>query len=102
MNESIASMRRMIPDPSGSDQMFSDGELTGYFTDNREHVKLAVAAVWEALAGKHLLLFKANLRSDDGSVTSSAQSELYLRRARELRNEALSELNLHWTLAGGE
>lgn len=95
-------MRRMIPDPSGADQMFNDAELLGYFADNREHVKLAVAAVWEALAGRHLLLFKANLRSDDGSVTASAQSELYLRRARELRAEALAELNTHWTLAGGE
>lgn len=92
----------MIPDPAGADQMFTDNEIFGYLTDNEEHVKLAVAAIWEALAGKHLLLFKANVSSDDSSVSSSTQSRLYLERARALREEALSEIALAWTLAGGE
>jgi len=99
IEQQIASMRRRIPDLDCS--LFSDYDLEGYLEDNEGNVKLAVASVWEAMAGSHLLLFKANVRSDNESVTASEQSKLYLERARALRAEALDEL-YPWRLVGGE
>lgn len=100
--DEIAAVRRMVPDKAGPDQMFDDLEIEAYLGDNDGNVKLAVASIWEALAGNHLLTFKANVRADDGHVTSHQQSALFLERAAALRKEALEEIEGAWSLVGGE
>ena len=92
-------LRRSIPDLDSA--LFDDATLTAYLGDVDNQKEYALANIWEAIAGSHLLLFKANVRADDGTVTASEHAKLYLQRAADMRKRA-DALYDGWSLVGGE
>lgn len=95
----IATLRRRIPDTDA--KLFTNEELAGFLDDEDGSWRLALASIWESIAGSHLLLFKVNVRSDDSTVTASVTSGLYLRRAAELRAQVAEE-GSPFAIVGGE
>lgn len=99
--DKIAEVRALIPDPMGAGQRFTDSELETYLELADDNVFLATALALEALATVIALQIKANVRSDDSSVTLNSSVAELRRRAAQLRQDSL-DLVEGFRLVGGE
>lgn len=97
----VGQVRLGIPDTDLTDALFTDEEITYFLTAEDDDVDLAVARAFETIAGDNALLFRANIRSDDGQVTGSEGTKLLLQRAATLRANATMKA-LGFALSGGE
>lgn len=94
----IGKVRLLIPDTDTDDALFSDEELQVFLDLEDDEIEGAVARALETIAGDQMLVFRVNVRSDDGTVTASETTKLMLQRAREFRERVDSVL----VISGGE
>lgn len=97
----VGQVRLGIPDTDETDPIFTDSQIGGFLTMGGDEVLLAIALACETIAFDNMLLFKANVRSDDGSVTASETSKLMLARAKSARDD-FEKQNSGFVIAGGE
>ena len=100
-SESIKKVRILIPDTDEQEPLFPDTSIQTFLDMEGSDIDLAVARALETIAGDNMLIFRVNVRSNDGSVTASETTKLMLQRASQYRERAENS-SVGFSILGGE
>jgi hypothetical protein len=85
LNTDVGKIRSLIPDRDITDPVFSDAEITYYFSSSG-NIRYAAATALEIAATQDVLIFKV-MKSGTDSVDAAKGAAVLLDRARRLRQE---------------